>query len=216
MARGGEIPALLRLQDFAGTNGVRRQRDRAANFGGRKIRSQLQGLREQAVAKEHGDFIAPFRRDCRTAAPDQRLIHHVIVNQRGEVHHFDDDRRRDMRFPGLAETARRQRDEGGPQVLAAVVQRMLGVGNDLRVKIAGLPDELPGHRLKKRLHRFHDYFPGTGRVVIGSVSSIGTHHFRFSSQHRDEFTFVTQASQTCYILPPTRQTHATTPANSLA
>jgi hypothetical protein len=29
---------------------------------------------------------------------------------------------------------------------------------------------------------------------------MGTHHFGFSSQHRAEFTFAAQASQTCYTL----------------
>ena len=69
-----------------------------------------------------------------------------------------------MGFVGLTEATRRHRDERGAQMFAAVVQRMLGVSDNLRIKIARLPRQALRHRMEKRLHRFHNQFPGTGGV----------------------------------------------------
>ena len=196
--RRRKIPPLLRLQNFTGTHRVRRQRHRAANFRRRIARRQLQRLRKQAVAEQHRDFIAPFRRHRWAAAPDFRLIHHVVVDERGEVNHLDDDRRRDVGFIGFAEATGGQRHQRRAQMFAAVVQRVLGVRHDLRIKLPRLPDELGRHGMQKRLHRFHDFFPGTGGV--GSKFGMGVAHVGFSSQHRGDFTFAAPVSQTCYVL----------------
>ena len=162
-----------------------------------KAGRQLQRLREQAVAEQHGDFIAPIRREGELAAPDFRLVHHVVMHQRGQMHHLDDDRRRDMRVAGLADGVGRQRDERGAQMLAAAVQRVLRVGNDLRVKIIDLLDQSLRHRLEKRLHRFHDLFPGTIRVrhlSESAVSALAT--FDSAASIRSKSTVKMPLSQT--------------------
>ena len=98
-----KFAAMLRLQNFAGTNRVGRHRHRAANFRRGKAGRQLQRLRKQTIAKQHGDFIAPIGRERELAAADFRLVHHVVMHQRGQMHHLDDDRRRDVRVGGLAD-----------------------------------------------------------------------------------------------------------------
>ncbi len=79
-----KIAAMLRLQNFAGANRVRRHRDGAANFRRRKTGGQFQRLRKQAVAEQNGDFISPIRRERQFAATDFRLVHHIVVDERGQ------------------------------------------------------------------------------------------------------------------------------------
>ncbi len=168
--------AVLRLQNFPGTNRVRRHRDGAANFRRRKAGRQFQRLRKQTITEQHGDFVAPIGRQRELVAADFRLVHHIVVHQRGQVHHFNDDRRRHVRLSDLAERAGGQRQNRGTQMFPAAIQGVLRIGNDLRIKIVDLPDQLPRDRLKKRLHRFHDLFPGTIRIGIRRVNRICTRH----------------------------------------
>ncbi len=58
------------------------------------------------------------------------------------MHHFDDDRRRDVRVGNFADGIRRQRHERGAQMLAAAVERVLRVRNDLRIEFVRLPDQM--------------------------------------------------------------------------
>src|ERR1035441_2895089 len=67
---------------------------------------------------------------------------------------------------------------------------------------AWLEEELLRHGMKERLDRFHDFFPGTGGVGVGSAFGMGTRDFGFSSQHRPESNFLIERSQTCYIFAP--------------
>jgi hypothetical protein len=157
---------MLRLQDFTGANGVRGRRHRAADFRRWKIRRQLQRLREEAIAEQHRDFIAPIRRERGPAAPDFGFVYHVVVNERGQMHQFDDDRRRHVRVGHFAERPGGQRHQHGTQMLAAPLQRVFGVRHDLRIELVHLPEELFRHCVQKRLHRFHEALPGTIQIGI--------------------------------------------------
>ena len=176
MPRNLKFPAMLRLQDFAGTNRVRRHGHRAADFRCRKTGRQLQRLRKQAVAKQHRDFVPPIRRQGELTTADFGLVHHVVMDQRGQMDHFNDDRRVDMCVTGFADGIGRQGDQGRAQMFAAAIEGILRVGNDLRVKIVDLLDQSLRDRLEKWLQRFHDMFPGTVRVGFERVS-------RFCSRH---------------------------------
>ena len=48
-----KITPMLRLQNFAGTDGFSGCRDSAADFTGRKTRRQFHRVREEAIAKQH-------------------------------------------------------------------------------------------------------------------------------------------------------------------
>ena len=82
------------------------------------------------------------------------------------MHHFDDDRRRHVRVGHLAERTGGQRHQCRAQMLAAAFQRVFGVGNDLRIELMHLPEQLFRDRVQKRLDRFHEVFPGTIRIGI--------------------------------------------------
>jgi hypothetical protein len=81
-------------------------------------------------------------------------------------------------------------------MFAAAVQGVFGVGNDLRIEIASLRDELLVDGAQKWLHRFRDFFPGTRRVGIRGRADISP--FGFNSQHHQKVTFATRLSQTSY------------------
>ena len=120
------------------------------------------------------------------------------MNKRGQMDHFNDDGGLDVSFVGPAKTACRQCHQGGTEVFSTVIQRMLGVGDYLRVEIVGLTHELLRHGFKEGLHRFHDMFPGTGGLGIRSAFRTRTRDFGFSSQHPLESSFLIGWSQTCY------------------
>ena len=91
------------LEDFPRANRVRRGRDGAADLGGGKTRRQLQGIGEQAIAKKHGDFTAPFCRQGGQPASNLRLIDDIVMNEGGQMHHLDDDRHGDVILARLAQ-----------------------------------------------------------------------------------------------------------------
>jgi len=68
----------------------------------------------------------------------------------------------------------------------------------------GLTHKLLRHGLDKRLHRFHDFSPGTGGIGLRGAVGMGTRDFGFSSQHRLESSFLIEWSQTRYIFSGAR------------
>ena len=65
------------------------------------------------------------------------------------MHHFNDDRRRHVRLSDLAERAGGQRQDRETQMFPAAVQGVSSIGNDLRIEIVHLPDQLLADRLRK-------------------------------------------------------------------
>ena len=63
----------------------------------------------------------------------------------------------------------------------------------------GLSQELLRHGVEEWLDWFHDSFPGTGGIGVESAFGMGTREFGFGSQHRLEFKFLNDGSQTCYL-----------------
>ena len=78
------------------------------------------------------------------------------MHQRRQVDHLDDHRHPHMRIRRPAKTARRQRHQRRPQMFPRIVQRMLGIRNDLRIKLPRLLHQLLRHRSQERLHWFSD------------------------------------------------------------
>jgi hypothetical protein len=77
------------------------------------------------------------------------------------MHHFDDDRRRDVRVGNFADGIGRERDERRAQVLAAAVERVLRVRDDLRIKFMRLPGSNVALTACRNGSPVHDLFPGT-------------------------------------------------------
>ena len=178
-----KFPAMLRLQDFTGTHRVRGHRHRPADFGRGKTGRQFQGLREKAIAKKHGDFVPPIGCQSELTATDFRFIHYIVVDQGGQVDHFDDHRGIDVGVAGFADRVGGQGQQGGAQMFAAAVERIARVGNNLRVEIIDLLEQTLCDRLEKWLQRFHNVFPGTVRVALERVSRFCSRHLWFNGQH---------------------------------
>ena len=66
----------------------------------------------------------------------------------------------------VAKRAGGQGHDGGAVTFPAAARPYWRRGRSAGIKIVDLPDQLLGDRLEKRLHRFHDLFPGTIRIGI--------------------------------------------------
>ena len=178
-----KVAPVLGLQDFPGANRIGRHRHRPANVRRRETGRQLQRMGKQAIAEQHGDFVAPVGRQRRPAPADFRLVHHVVMHQRRQMHHLDDDRHRHMGVVNLAQRFGRQRHQRGPQMLALPVQGIIRVTNDVRVEGLDLLRQPLPDGFKERLNRINDLFPGANRLDIRGVSSRSTNHFGISRKH---------------------------------
>jgi hypothetical protein len=81
-------------------------------------------------------------------------------------------------------------------MLAAIVQSVLSIGDDLWVKISRLTHQLLRHGVQKRLDWFHNRFPGTRRGGLGGVDGFHIRRLGFSSQHQWQLKFTRTTSQT--------------------
>ena len=91
-----------------------------------EVGEDLRRTGEQEVAGEDGDRVGPPGVRARVAAADRRLVHHVVVVQRGQVGQFDRHRRGDD--PPVARVAEvgRKQHERGTEPLAPGVDQMPG------------------------------------------------------------------------------------------
>ena len=81
--------------------------------------------REQIVAGQDRDVVAPAGVGAGRAAADVRLVHHVVVVERGQVHQLDD-RARDRHLPrvGVGPQLRGQHREQRAEPLAAGLEQV--------------------------------------------------------------------------------------------
>ena len=160
---------MLGLEDLPGANGVGGHRHRPADFRGWETRRQLQRPGKEAIPEEHGDFVAPIGRQGQLAPADLGLVHDIVVDQRGQVNHLDDDRDGDMLVAGPAEGVGGQSHQGRAQVLALAVEGVIRVGGNFRVEGFDLVRQSPADGFQKRLDRVDDLLPGKGRLGARSV-----------------------------------------------
>ena len=128
-----------------------------------KLAASVRACANRQSPNKHGNLIAPVRRQREPAAADFRLVHHVVMDQRRQMHHLDDDGHGDMGIVDLAQGIGRQRHQRRAQVLALPVQRVIGVTANGRIKSLDLLGQPTGDRLQKRLHRMNNLFPGISR-----------------------------------------------------
>ena len=111
------------------------------------------------------------------------------MDQRGQVHHFDDNRHGDKVVIGLADAARAQGDQRWTQLFALIRKGVPGVRSDFRIESLHLLGQLPGHRLQKWLDRLHNLFPGMrrffGRRGDGNRFGFGGQHDRANLKLRE-------------------------------
>ena len=150
-------------------------------------------MREQTVAEQHGNLIAPVRRKRRLLPAQYRFIHHVVVRERGQMNHLDDDRDGDEAVVRLANGRGAQGHERRAQLLALIRQCVLGVRGDFRVESVNLLGQPFGHRFQKRLDRLHNLFPGM-RWFGGGRG--GCNRFGFDGQHPGHCKVGQKPSQT--------------------
>ena len=170
------------LQDFPGTDRLGCSGNSPADFRSGKTGGQLQRVREQTIAEQNGNLIAPVRRQRGPLPAQQRFIHHIVMNKRGQVHHFDDHRHRDKVVVWSADTSCAQGHQCRAQLFALICERVLGISRDFRIEGLHLLGQLPGHSLQKWLDRLHNLFPGMrrffGRRGDGNRFGFGGQHGR--------------------------------------
>ena len=112
------------------------------------------GRREQIVARQDRDVVAPpgVRAGC--TAPHLGLVHHVVVVQRRQVHQLDDGARDgDLPVVGIGTQLRGQHGEQRAEPLTACLEQVLhGLGHQL-VGFA----QLSGHQVLDAGHAFADF-----------------------------------------------------------
>mgnify|MGYP003343033186 CR=1 FL=1 len=151
-----KIVAAIGLKDFAGADGLRRGRNDATNFRRRKTRGQPQRVRKKAVAEQHGNLISPIRRERRALSADACLVHDVVVDERREVDHLDDDGDGGVLVGELAGGVGAKADERGPELLALARERVLRKARDLGIERPHLLAETRGHGLENLRIIQHD------------------------------------------------------------
>jgi hypothetical protein len=75
--------------------------DPAAGIGRAKCRSKVKRLGEQIIAKQNTGVFSPQGVCGWKVAPRVSPIEHIVMNQCGGMHHFQDDRQRDMVIANL-------------------------------------------------------------------------------------------------------------------
>ncbi len=155
----------VRLQDFAGANRLGARCHRPADFGGGESGGQLERVGEQRVAQQDRDVASPVGRQRGPLPPHLRLVHHVVVHQRGEMDHLDDGGDCHMLVPHFARRGRAQRDQRRPQLLALIRQGIVGILGDLRVKLVHLRHQPGRNRLQERLDRLDNAAPIQCRLL---------------------------------------------------
>lgn len=108
---------------------------------GAEVGEQVGRAGEQVVAGEDRAGVVPPDVRGLAAAPDGRLVHDVVVVQRAEVGEFDDDRGRDEPGRGRVAEVRGERDQHGPEALAAGLDEVLGRLVEQRVVAADRVEE---------------------------------------------------------------------------
>ena len=102
---------------------------------GRVVGEEQHGLGQEVVAGQHRRQVAEPRLHRGVTAPAVVVVHHVIVDERGRVHHLREGGGTQRQFVDFAKELRTEQHEDGPQALALGFERIahdvvhrLGVG----------------------------------------------------------------------------------------
>ena len=159
----------MALENFSGADASGRFGDGPRHLGGEKIRGQLERVGKQAVAHQDRNGIAPAGGQRRLSSADGRRVHHVIVDQRGEVDHLDDHGDRHQLFVERADRLAGERNQGRAKLLALIVQRIAGISGDLGLEAVHLRGKPLGDASQKRPHRCDNFLPTGGKRNVRSI-----------------------------------------------
>ena len=121
-----EVVGGAHLGDLALAEPGERRREEAGDLGAER-RGDLGGAGEEEVAGDDGEQVAPAGVDARDVAPARRLVHHVVVVERGEVHELDRDAAEQRVLAGVAtRQGRGSERQRGAQPLAAGLDEVRG------------------------------------------------------------------------------------------
>ena len=101
---------------------------------------------KQALAELDGNFIIPICSKSGTATANFRFVYNVVVDERCQMHHFDDDRHSDMVVVDFARSRPAEANEERTQLLSISAQRVFGIRQDLGFKFPGLGKQTFGDR----------------------------------------------------------------------
>ena len=139
-----DVEEVLQLEHLAPAQLADRRREQHGDVGAERCGPRRRP-REQVVAGEDRDDVAPPGVDARHAAPGLGLVDHVVVVQRTEVHELDADRAGDRRLRRRRRRRRSPRTAAqsvrtGPEALAAGLDQ---VGRDLAEEAVGAAHGVP-------------------------------------------------------------------------
>lgn len=122
----GEVELAAGLEDFTLAHFVRGAGDGAGDIVGVESGAKFEGVGEEAVAEEDGEFRAPFCGGGGGAAAEVGAVHDIVVDKGGEVDELDDGGEADVVFGDTAGGGAGEEGEGGADAFAA---GLAGVGN---------------------------------------------------------------------------------------
>ena len=128
-----EVAALQSLTQFAFADPVRRLTDQPAGAGVVQRAGQVEGVREQVVAEQHGVVNAPAGVDRADVPAHGGAVEDVVVDQRGRVDHLHHGAEDVMGRRDSAAGAGGQQQQDRPQPLAAVVPDVIDDRLDLDI-----------------------------------------------------------------------------------
>ena len=123
------------LDDLAGADAARGFGDGGADFGGGKLRGEVERVGEERITEEDSGDGAEFAGGGAAAAANVGFVHDIVVHERGEVDEFDDGGDADevgRDDAGAAPAA--EKNERGADAFARSVDAVIGHGADLGLK----------------------------------------------------------------------------------
>lgn len=125
------VTAILVLENFATAHSFGGARYGAADLRVRELGSEFERVRKETIADEDGQTCAPIRGEGGAAAADPCAIHDIIMNQCGEVDHFDDRSDGEVILAELACGTAGESEECGADLFTLTCEGVAGVVHQL-------------------------------------------------------------------------------------
>jgi hypothetical protein len=198
-----EIVSMVDLQQLAFANLVGGAADEARGELGIEAGAEMEAVADEVIAEENGGFVSAEVVDGRAFAAKLGFVEHVIVNERGHVHHLDDGGQYGVRMGGFSAGLSREQHEQGPEHFSAEAtdmtdqsvhgsDRALQLGIEKLLNLVQLRLDAIGQRREQRSGRVGRGIGHEGGIIgtrvkggnlIGEVSKllkIGTSPVAFS------------------------------------
>jgi hypothetical protein len=173
----------LALGDDVGRIGEHRHHAQASH-----VHHHLEGARVEEVPDQHRRGVAELGIGGVLPAPQARLVHHVVVEERGRMDEFDDRGQLVLRGAFGAAGIRGQQEERGAQALPAALDDVVGdradeddVGSELPADDVVDAGEILRDRIANRLERSGRSGRVRGRRQLGYLGGVTRHVGAFKS-----------------------------------